>query len=105
LVVTAPSFTMSISPASNTVSRGGSAQYNLTLAAQAGFSGDVTLSASQAPTGLKYSFNPASVPGGNGNSTFTVQTTSSAKRGTITIKITGTGGGSSKTVSVTLKIQ
>src|SRR5262249_56979620 len=72
LVVTAPgSFTVSVTPTSQTVSRGSSTQYAVTISAQGGFSGTVNLSLSGLPPRTSSSFNPASVVG-SGSSTLKV---------------------------------
>jgi hypothetical protein len=97
----APSFTLSISPSSNTVHRPGSAVYTVTIAPVNGFTGSVTLSASPSKTGLQYSFSSISA----GQSTLTVTVGTSAKRGTTTITVTGKSGTISKTATASLQVQ
>ena len=105
LVVNAPpppSFTLSISPSSNTVKRPGSAAYTVTITPVNNFSGTVALSASPSKTGLSYSFSPIT---SGGTSTLTVNVTNSAKRGTVTITVTGKSGTISKTATASLQVQ
>ena len=107
LVVTVPSFTISISPASQTVQRPNSVTYTVTVTPQSGFSDNVALSAGPVRTGLNYGFDTNPVPSGNGSSHFTVTTSPSAKKGNVTLTVTGTGvtSGVTKSASATLRIQ
>jgi hypothetical protein len=76
-IVVTPDFTVSITPASQSILPGASAKYIITLASAGGsFNNAVTLSVTGLPTGATGSFSPASLtPGsGNGTSTLTVQT-------------------------------
>ena len=108
LVVSAaakPTFTISISPTSRTVTRPGSATYTVTITPQNGFNSSVSLSASGAKTGLTLNLSPTSVAGGNGTSTLTATVTTSARRATDTLTVTGTGGGVTKSASTSLRVQ
>ncbi len=98
-----PSFTLAATPASNTVTVGGSATYTVTSTATGGFTGNVTLAASPAIAGVTYSFgtNPVAA---TGSSTFTCATASTAVAGTYTITLTGTSGTLTRTTTVTLVI-
>jgi subtilisin-like proprotein convertase family protein len=98
-----PSFTLAATPASNTVTVGGSATYTVTSTATGGFTGGVTLAASPAIAGVTYSFgtNPVAA---TGSSTFTCATASTAVAGTYTITLTGTSGTLTRTATVTLVI-
>jgi len=104
LVVNAPpspSFTLSMSPSSNTVKRPGSASYTVTITPVNNFTGTVALSASPNKTGLQYSFSSIS----GGQSILTVTVSNSAKRGTTTITVTGKSGTISKTATASLQVQ
>jgi len=104
LVVTAPgTFTVSVTPTSQTVSRGSSTQYAVTISAQGGFSGTVNLSLSGLPTRTSSSFNPASVVG-TGSSTLKVTANKPALVGTYTLTIKGTSGSLVQSATVTLII-
>jgi len=102
-----PSFTISISPSSQSVSRGGKAIYTVTIAPVNGFTGTVALTPGGAKTGVNPTLDPTSV-GPNGISTLTVLTSPSAKKGnntlTVTGTYTGTGGTITKSASVSLRI-
>ena len=92
LVVTAPvvgSFTVGASPASKTVTVSGSTTYSLTIGAQNGFAGVVSLSVEGLPAGATESFNPASVTG-SGTSTLTIATSGSTPQGTYPLTLKGT---------------
>jgi hypothetical protein len=103
LTVTAPDFTLSASPTSETISRGSAATYTVTLGAQGGFSGTVSLSASGCPSHSTCSFSPSSVTP-PGTSTFTVQTTSQTTVKSYSITIKGTSGSLSHSQSVSLTV-
>ena len=77
--IAAPDFTVSVTPAAQTVSLGGMATYQVTVGSINGdFSGTVALSATGLPTGATAAFAPASVtPGGESSgSVLTIQTAS-----------------------------
>ena len=99
-----PDFTISATPASQTVTAGGSTSYTATIASSSGFNGTVTFGASGLPTGASPSFNPTTVTG-SGSSTLTVTTSSTTPAGTYPVTITATSGSLSHTTSVTLVVQ
>jgi len=96
-----PDFTLSASPSSRSVPRGGgTAVYTATVTPVGGFSGTVQLTVSGLPVGSSASFNPSSLS--SGNSTLTVLVPASVQRGTYTLTITGASGALRHTVTVTL---
>jgi galactose oxidase-like protein/PKD domain-containing protein len=97
-------FSISATPASQTIIRGGVATYNVTIAAGQGFSGSVSLTVSGAPSRATNTFNPASIVN-SGTSVLTIDTEPNVQRRTRTLTITGTGGGRVHSVNVTLIIQ
>ena len=103
LAVSNPSFTMSASPSTQTVSGGGSTTYTVNVGAVNGFTGSVGLSASGLPSGATASFSPASVSGA-GPSTLTVTTTTGTAIGSSTLTLTGTSGSLVTTSPVTLVV-
>jgi len=108
LTVTAPppDFTISASPSSQTVTRGGSVAYTVSLSARNGFSATIGLSVSGLPPKATATFTPTSVAGGNGSSTLKVTTSSKGGgSGTRTLTITGSGGGVTHSTSVSLTLQ
>lgn len=81
LTGTAQAFTLSASPASGSVSPGGSANYTISVTPVGGFNAAVSLSCGSLPTGAACSFSPGSVtPNGSSaiTSTLTVSTTGSS---------------------------
>ena len=98
-----PDFSLSASPASQTVAPGASTSYTVTVTPTGGFTGTVTFSATGLPAGASASFNPPSV-GGSGTSTMTVTTSSTTPTGTSTLTITGTSGTLVHTTTVTLVV-
>lgn len=85
----AADFSLSASPATISVRRGGTATYTVTVTPSNGFSGSVNLSLSGQPSGstVTFSSNPTA-----GASTLTVTTSRSGPRGTFTLTITGRSG-------------
>ena len=107
-VAPTPDFTLSATPASQTVVQGNGTSYQTTISRLGGFSGDVTLSASGLPAGALASFSPNPVPGGTSSSTLSVSTNNSVTTppGTYTLTITGTGSGvPTHNTTVTLVVQ
>jgi trimeric autotransporter adhesin len=74
VALTASGFSLAAQPTTQTVAAGGAAVYNLTVTPQGGFSQSVALSCSGLDPGTSCSFSPATVQGGSGPSTLTVQT-------------------------------
>jgi hypothetical protein len=101
-IAAAPSFALSVSPASLTVTAGGSGTSAVTVTGANGFSSAVSLAVSGLPSGVTAKFSPASVSG-SGSSTLTLSTTSSAA-GSATLTVTASGGGLSRTATVSLTI-
>ncbi len=98
-----PDFSVSATPASQTVVQGASTTYTATVTPSGGFSGAVIFSASGLPIGAIPSFNPASVTT-SGSSTMTVTTTATTPAGNYQITITGTSGTLTHSATVTLVV-
>ena len=94
-------FTISATPSSQTVMAGNSTNYNATIGALNGFSGNVALTVSGLPTGASASFSPTSVSG-SGSATLTISTTNTMSASTNTLTITGTSGSLAHSTTVTL---
>jgi len=97
----APDFTLSSSPASQTVIQGNATSYNVTVSPTNGFAGQVTLSASGLPAGANYTFSPNPA---TGTSTLSVTTASTTPAGSYTLTITGVSGSLTHTATITLVI-
>ena len=96
-----PDFSLSQSPGSLTIAQGSSGSSTITVAAQNGFTGSVTLAASGLASGVTASFgtNPTA-----STSTLTLTASSTATTGTSTVTITGTSGSLSHTTTVALTV-
>jgi uncharacterized membrane protein len=98
-------FSLSVSPGSQAVVQGNSTTYTVSVSPLNGFTGNVSLSATGGPSGVSFGFNPATVTGGTGSSTMTVNVPSNATPGTYTLTIVGTSGSLSSTATVTLAVK
>lgn len=98
-------FGISAAPPSQTISKGGTATYTITATPVSGNPGTVTLSLTGAPARSTVTFNPSSIPGGNGTSTLKVTTGRITASGTYHLTITGTSPSASHTTSVDLVVQ
>jgi subtilase family serine protease len=96
-------FSLSGSPASQTVVQGNGTSYTVTVTASNGFSGIVGFSASGLPSGVNASFNPTSVTG-SGSSSVTVTTSTTTPAGTYTLTFTGTSGSLTHSTTATLVV-
>ena len=86
-----PNFTISAAPASQTIRRGSSGSYTVTIAAQNGFTGTVNLTVSGVPSRVTATFSPTSV-NTSGTATLNISTANNSSKGTSTLTITGTSG-------------
>jgi subtilase family serine protease len=98
---TSPSFTLSASPSSVTVTQGSSGTSTITVTDVGGFTGSVTLAASGLPSGVTAAFgtNPTT-----GTSVLTLTASSTATTGSATVTITGTSGTLTATTTVALTV-
>jgi hypothetical protein len=98
-----PDFSLSASPATQTVIASGSAVYTIKVNPIAGFTGTVSMSVSGLPAGSAASFNPQAVSGA-GSSTLTVNTGVLTPAGNYSLIITGASAGASHTATVNLTV-
>jgi hypothetical protein len=106
LVVTPPvppDFSISASPASLSIARGGSATSIISTAVTAGAAGTIALGASVSPAGLTVSLSPTSVTAGAGAS-LSVSVGAAAATGSYTVTITGTEGTSTHSVTIPVTV-
>ncbi len=96
-------FSLSATPASQSVAAGSATSYTVSAGTINGFSGNVSLSASGLPTGATASFNPNPVSVLS-SSTMTVTTSGSTPTGTNTVAIQGTSSGITHTANVGLSV-
>jgi hypothetical protein len=97
------SFSLSASPASQTVLAGIGTNYTVTVTTNNTFSGSVNLGVSGLPLGVGASFSPASLST-NGNSTLSITTSSNTPAGSYALTINGTNGSSISSTTVALII-
>ena len=100
---TAADYSLSISPSTVSVNRGGgTAVYTVTINSTGGFNSAVTLSVSGLPAGTGGSFSPNPT---STSSTLTLTVGSSTARGTYVFTVSGTGGSPAltRTTTATLK--
>jgi hypothetical protein len=88
----APGFSFSRSPASRTITQGGSTTYTVTLTRDPGFTADVTFQASGLPSGVSGSFSPPLLSGAAATSTLTVSASATSATGAFSFTIVGTSG-------------
>src|SRR5439155_1320106 len=101
----APDFSMSASPASLTLTQGGSGNSTITVTSKFGFNSSVALTVSNCPANTTCTVSPSTVtPPVNGsvNSTLSVFSVATATTETYTLIINGNGGVHSTPVSVTI---
>jgi hypothetical protein len=101
--ITVSDFSLSATPASQTVVPGGSASYTATVAPVNGFTGSVAFSVTGLPSGATATFNPASVTT-SGSTTISVATGAATPPGSYPLTVTGTSGPRTRTVTVTLVV-
>jgi hypothetical protein len=100
-----PDFTVSVSPASQSVSRGRSVSYTVSISPSGGFSQSVQLQVSGLPNRTSASWSQNPIPAGSTSSTLTLSTNRKTSTGSYTPTVTATGGGSQHTAQFTLVVQ
>ena len=109
IVSTGANFTLSVQPASQTVNRGASQTFTVTVTSIGGFNKPVYLSLSGHQTGVTYDFNPNPVTpsaGASATSTLTVYASATASLETRTLTITASAPdpGITHTATVSLTV-
>jgi subtilase family serine protease len=98
-------FTISVSPSSGYLYQGQSGYAVVSTTVSGGFDSAISLSATGVPSGVTYSFTPASIAApGSGSADFNLTVSRSAPTGTYPITITGTGGGVTHTTTLMFTI-
>ena len=103
-LIPVPDFTFSATPHVQTIARGGTANYTVTVGAENGFAGSVNLSVSGLPANASATFSPTSVTGA-GSATLSVSTTSATPLGLNTLSISAVSGANTHTAAATLRVQ
>jgi uncharacterized membrane protein len=108
LIVTAPiqpDFAIGAMPNSLTIGQGNQGTSTITTTIVGGFNSAISLSATGVPTGTSVNFNPNPIVApGNGSSTMTVMVGANTALGTYPITVTGVGGGTQHSLTVTLTV-
>jgi subtilase family serine protease len=98
-------FTISVSPTSGYLFQGQSGYAVVTTSVSGGFSSAISFSATGIPSGVTGSFSPSSIAApGSGSTDFTLTVSRNAPTGTYPITITGTGGGVTKSTTLTFTV-
>jgi uncharacterized membrane protein len=103
LSVITPDFSLAASPSQLNVNQNGSVTGTINIAQIGGFTGAVSLSASNLPSGVTATFSPASATGSFSVVTFTASGTAALISSQV--MITGTSGSLSHTTSINLTVQ
>ncbi len=98
-----PTFSISLSPALQTVAKGGTAYYTLKVTPLNGFSSSVTLSVTGLPSGVSASFNPSPAQTGS-VLTLRVDPSASSTYYPYSFAVVASGGGVNKTASASIQI-
>jgi len=104
VTVTITDFSLSPSPVTQTVVRGKSTSYTVTVNRLSGFPGDVTLGVTGLPSRATATFTPKTVTNPGSQSTLRVTTNSKTQTGTFVLTITGTSGSLVRSSTVTLRV-
>ena len=99
--ISVPSFTLSASPNTLSLTPGTSASSQIAVTPQNGFSGNLTWTAAGLPNGVTASFSPTTGPG---SSILTLLASSSVVAGTSIVTITGTSGTLTSTATVGISV-
>ncbi|MFF0343960.1 hypothetical protein [Kribbella sp. NPDC004875] len=102
-----PGITLGLSPTSQSVTRGQSATYTVSVTSTGGFTGAITFSAPGLPSGTSASYSPVSVTltsGGTATTTLTVSTTATTPTGSAVITLQGLGTKVSDTINAGLTV-
>jgi subtilase family serine protease len=105
VTVPPPSFNLSASPTSVTITQGSQGSSKISISPVNGFSGNVSFTNSALPSGwsVSYSPNPASYPA-NPSTTATFMASANATTETTTVTVTGTSGAVSNQVKITVTV-
>jgi subtilase family protein len=97
-------FSVSASPSGQTIRRGTSSRFTVSVAAVGGFTGTVRLSVAGLPAHTSANLSPSSITG-SGSSVLTVRVGEHAPRGTYTLTVTGQSGSLSHSDTLALTIR
>jgi hypothetical protein len=101
LDVTAPNFSLGVTPSSQSVAQGASTSYAIAITPSGGFSSPVSLSVSGLPSGASADFTPNPA---TGTSTLVVTAGAATPPGTSTLTITGVSGAMTRTTTASVTV-
>jgi len=96
-----PSFSLSASPSSLTITQGANGSSTITVTPENGFTANLSLSVSGLPSGVTASFNPASTAS---TSVLTLTASGTATIGTLPLLVIGTSGSLTRQTTITLSV-
>ncbi|MBO0845443.1 MAG: S8 family serine peptidase [Nocardioides sp.] len=102
--VSAPDFSVGVSPMSVRTVAGGTATFSVDVGSLGGFDGDVTLSASGLPAGADATFTPPVITSGVGTAQLDVTTSEAVAAGSYALTVTATSGGTTHSAPATLVV-
>jgi len=102
-ITVTPDFSLTFSPATQTVVAGNSTSYTINVVPGPNFTGSVSFSASGLPAGASASFSPATVTT-SGSTTMTVSTSAGTPVGNSNLSVTGTSGALSHSITPVLSV-
>lgn len=101
--VAGPDFSMSVSPASGSVTAGSAVNATVSTSTLVGAAQSVALSASGLPAGAAASFSPQTVTSGS-SATMSITTSSATPAGTYSVTVTGTGTSATHSTTFVLTV-
>ncbi len=99
-----PDFKGMVGPLNTVLVPGSSTSFTVTLEPLYGWTGDVTLGASDLPNGITPSYNPVTVRGGNGTSTVTLTAAAGVPLGNYTFNLSGNSGSLTHTTTLPITV-
>jgi hypothetical protein len=99
-----PDFKGIVGPLNTNLVPGGSDFFTVTIDPLYGWTGDVTLGATDLPNGISISYNPATVRGGNGSSTVTLTAAPTMPLGNYTFNLSGNSGSLTHTTTLPVTV-
>jgi hypothetical protein len=106
LTILPPSFTLTSSTSSASVARGGSVTITFTTLKGMGFNSGIALSISGVTSGVTTSFAPTNITApGSGSSNLKLSVASTKATGITILTVSATGGGVTKTQTISLTVK
>jgi hypothetical protein len=99
-----PDFKGIVGPLNTNLVPGGSDFFTVTIEPLYGWTGDVTLGATDLPNGISVNYSPVTVKGGNGTSTVTLTAAPSMPLGNYTFNLSGNSGGLTHTTTLPVTV-